>query len=65
MQQMFQLVALAFNNEHVVIDTPEEAADIAHSETIDLNDMSQMRITCDCKFNCLIIHFLISYLTSL
>ncbi len=40
LQQIFQTVVLAFNNDEVVLNLPEEAYDIPNFDSIDLNDMS-------------------------
>ena len=48
LQQIFQTVVLAFNNDEVVLNLPEEAYNIPNFDSIDLNDMSRIRISRDC-----------------
>ena len=48
LQQIFQTVGLAFNNEEVILNLPDEAYDIPNFDSIDLNDMSRIRISRDC-----------------
>ena len=48
-KQIYQSVALSFNNESVLIDLPHDAYDLSLIEDIDPNDMGCIRITRDCK----------------
>ena len=47
LERMFQMVAIAFNNENVHLTIPEEGYDVPNIELIDLNDPTRIRITRD------------------
>ena len=58
LKQMFMNLALAFNNEEVVITLPDDAFDLENSEMLDPNDRGRISINRDCKYICLkIINF--------
>ena len=49
-KQIYQNIALGFNNESIVITLPPDAFDLDAIEEIDPNDMGRIRITRDCEF---------------
>ena len=49
LQQIFQTIAFAFNNEKMIIKLPNDACDVGGIENVDPNDMARIRITRDCK----------------
>ena len=51
-QQIFQYIALSFNNEEVIVDFLDEFYDVPGWETINLNDTTRIRITRDCECKC-------------
>ena len=48
-KQIFQNVALSFNDERINIQLPSDAYDLIGIEDIDANDPDRVRITRDCK----------------
>jgi len=50
LKQIFQTIAFAFNNEKIVLELPDESYDIVGHEEMDLNQLSRIKITRDCKF---------------
>ena len=48
-KQIFQSIALGFNNEDIVIELPPDAYDLHSIDQIDPNDIGRIRITRDCK----------------
>jgi len=56
-QQVFATIAIAFNNEEVLVTMPDDAYDLPNIEIIDLNDMSRIKITRDCAFHLVTIYF--------
>ena len=51
-QQIFQYIALSFNNEEVIVDFLDEFYDVPGWEAINLNDTTRIRITRDCECKC-------------
>ena len=49
LKQIFQTVAFLFNNEKLNIEIPNEAYDVDGIMNINANDLSRIKITCDCK----------------
>ena len=48
-KQIFQVVALGFNNDTIVIQLPPDSYDLYSIDQIDPNDMDRIRITRDCE----------------
>ena len=65
-KQIFQNIALGFNNESIVITLPPDAYDLNVIEQIDPNDMGRIRITRDCELLILlfILHRVLSLINS-
>ena len=59
-KQIFQDIALSFNNELIVIQLPPDAYDLTSIEEIDPNNMCRIRITRDCEFKINLHHEYIS-----
>ena len=49
-KQIYQDIALAFNNDNIVLTLPPNAFDLQCIDEINPNDMSRIRITRDCKY---------------
>ena len=57
LKQIFVELALAFNNEEVVVDyLPNEAQDLEHIDLLDANDENRIAIQRGCKLYCFVLH---------
>ena len=50
LEQMFQQIALSFNNEDILLELPQEAYDVHDFDLIKLNDPNRIKITRDCEY---------------
>ena len=50
LEQMFQQIALSFNNEDILLELPQEAYDVNDFDLINLNDPNCIKITRDCDY---------------
>ena len=61
LKQMFQNIAVEFNNDDIMVELPADAFDMDCIVDINPNDYSRMRITRDCKFIIIFILYIIYF----
>ena len=58
-KQIFVQAGLAFNNEDIVVDLPDEAYDLEYIHLLDPNDETRMRFDRDCELPILCFQLLV------
>ena len=53
LRRIFELLAIQFNNEQIIVSYPEKSSDVDGMSNINTNDPLRIRIKRDGKFTCM------------